>query len=581
MSISNTNENLTLNGKKISAEEQSTVLRNFYERKSSVETGGYFREKYQSMLDAEKAFRGLMPKDIAAWSTGEDKNSNQFLAPMLTVYTNHIKRELSVNSPQPEIRGNTAAGDEVENEFKKFLAEQLSLANFGAKTQIGYHHGLIKGSIVEETVYSREESYYMGADNKIQLLEDTGQVDFIFYDPITVIPDPNANPLDWHKTARWCVVTMGQYTPKHISEKYGIDIAAGNGSVDTNDMMKQEIQKSAKRDNDGQSSIPIRKYYTIEDGEKGLKECRIYTIINDNYIWSVEYPSTGVMTQLPINICPVFKDPDNIFGYTTYDLIKYSIAMVSKSINQVADNNQYNNEFPLIAFKGNNIDMVVLGDDDDDDGQRRILEINPTSMDTSPDIRKMIHKFSFPDITNGANFLFDVGMQFISLITGVSPASIGFQSKQMRTTAEANIYASAMLTNSSDIVINVETGFFNPVIWDIFRIMRRYYDDFGFETIKEEHLSNYKNVRVANGSTLDQDKMKRASQMQFLLQIKDMFPDLMKQPRIVKDAVEAVGLNEKRYIKSPEELMAEINKKQGIQEKMMQDRARKEGFDEG
>jgi hypothetical protein len=506
-----------------------------------------FREKYEAMHNSNVAFHQKIPKDIinAASRQNSDSNANKFLMPWLAIIVKQLKKEMTVNMPSFNLKGNNEAGKQVVDEFNRSLAEIFSYQNFGFKMKFAYDFGGIKGTIVEETVFEKMTEEYFDVNGEIKKDVLGGAVDFMFYDPMLVLPDPDASPMDFQGTAKWCIVTKGFYSSDCIEEQYGIKVqgkASGSGYIADQDLDKFDEMNLSGVDPVAANLVTVR-YYYLTDGY-------VYTVVADTYVVERRMNFTRTVGKIPINFAPLVPDPDCVFGLTFWEIIRWCVAMASKAMNQIADNNEFNNEFPIAVLRGANLELMQQGSDNDG---VKFLEINPLGERSS--IQDIVHKFHFPEVTNGATFMLEVANQMINLLTGISPASMGVQAKQMRTTAEANIYQQAILTNSSEVVINVETSLINPMVWDVLRIFSRHPGEFKFEHVDSGFLKNFKNVHVANGSMLEQDRIKRQDFLAYLLQRAQMNPMIFDQMKIEEFGLRTFGEpNPQSWLRTPEQV---------------------------
>jgi len=496
-----------------------------------------YAEKYKEMHYAEMAYRGEIPSDIKdAIINTDDDNSNFYLAPVLTFVVDALKKELSVNDPHHILKGNNRNGKKIVREYMDKIGEIFSKHNWGHNAGIAYHYGLVKGTIVSETIFKPIVEYVIPADAEagsvisIDPISQMGGVDFVSYDPALVVPDPDADPLRFSETAKWCIVTKGYYTPERIKDIYKVDVPMGKfgstlGSLyNMDEYNKMEKLKAGVDMYQGKGTVPVRDYY-LTDG-------RVYTIINDSIVMPPRINHIGAIGKIPINICPLKPDPHCVFGFTWWGHLKNSIALLSRVINQVLDNNDYNNNFPLVTFSGTIHQLSEIKG-------RKILEINP--LGEKMDIGQMIQKIPFPEISQGAMFLQNLAFQMIQFMTGITPASMGMQTKQMRVAGEANIISNAILTNSSEIVRSIETSYINRCVWDTMKIFYRYFDSFNFKMITKDFLKNHQDVHVANGSTLAGDKITAQQLSQFKLQLLAQYPQLMDALSVIDESLRAFG----------------------------------------
>ena len=506
-----------------------------------------YKTKYEEMANSEKAYRQIMPDDIMEQSTMQsiDENASKFLFPAVTIVAEKIKKELSVNNPQFLIKGTTKVGEAIQKEFEDKIAYFFSSGNWGFKSNFAYHYLVTKGTMVTRTIMKRRMETILTDNGVEQIGGGSPTIDIISYDPMTVVPDYDADPKNWSETAKWCIITIGYYSANTIKQMFPkikqqvSDFNTGWGS-DIDIPKRYEMELSGK-DLTTTGNIPVREYYT-NDGW-------IHTIVNDSEIVESRVNDLGLVGKMPINICPLKPDPNNVFGFTHWHFLKNTVACASRVMNQVLDNNELNNEFPLLAMKGADLEVKELGD-----GGRKVLEVNlPMGMK----LDNIIQQMTFREITNGAQFLFNITNMLIQQITGITNESLGVRERQMRVAGEAEIINRAILTNSSDIVLSLENSYINPTIWDMFRIFYRKFEAFKFKSISKEFLTNFEEVRVANGSTLSEDKINKQQLAQILAQIAGAYPNAANIPEVLKFYMSAFGApSPEKFINSPEQLMA-------------------------
>lgn len=542
----------------------SDILKEYKER---LERGtNTYAKKYDEMRYSGQARKNIMPEDIKqACTDTQSDNASNYLMPALNWVHDKVKQEISVNQPQFKLKGNNPIGVEEEREFNYKLREFLSYNNFGYKSQFGYDYGINKGTIVEVTVFKELQEFFYGEPEPVSL---GGSIDFLYFDPMMVMPDPDASPQDIANTCEWCIITLGFYSYENIKKrypeydnavmspgsKYGVNFS---GSINDEYLRKQQELAGNESMSEGHS-IAVRKYFLRESG-------KVYTIVNDAVIVEEAMNHMLITNRMPVNICALDPDPDCIFGYTTWEKIKYSVAMASRALNMLLDNASFNNSFPIVLLANTNPKVIPAGNDT----QFRFLELDdPLGIG---DIRALMQKIQFPEVTNGMQLMLNFANEMISLLTGVTPASMGVQAKQMRTAGEAGIYQNAILQNSSKIVLNIENSHINPVIWDMMRIFKSHYDKFGFTRVSKDFLANYKNVHVVNGSTLAIDKASQTDWMTYAFTRAMQAPSLWQQYRLEEEGIESFGKDPRSYLKSPEEIQQEQKAAQQIAIQNMQE----------
>jgi hypothetical protein len=225
-----------------------------------------------------------------------------------------------------------------------------------------------------------------------------------------------------------------------------------------------------------------------------------------------------------------------VFGFTWWDILKNPIAVVARVCNQVLDNNDYTNNFPLLMLAGTTSQLTEI-----EQTGRKVIEVSPVG--EKMDISQIIQKVQFPEITQGAQFVYNIAMQHIQYLTGVTPASQGMQAKQIRVSGEAEMINNAIISNSSEIVLNMESTYINACIWDTLRIFVRYFEQFGFQYITKDFLKNYKNIHVANGSTLASDKVSAQALAAAKMNLIPQFANAVDAVSIIEEYLRSLGDN--------------------------------------
>lgn len=527
-------------------DSNETLLKEYAER---LARGAKAHEvKFKEMDDSLTAYYGKIPASMEGKAGKQLKNA--FIHPSLQIFCDQITKDIAVRMPQLEIKGNNEEGRKIQKAFAKQMRQWLSFHNFGVKSQRGYWFGVVKGTIVERSRFKEVQEVYAPLNGKEQEpLVAGGSIDFDYYDPQQVIIDPDCSPVDVAKTAKWAIVTLGYFSAEYCRTKYpaiaanmpeSADQKGGNGSsagyVAANDTLMKEQEKLAGKDDSQTARYPIRLYNTTEDA-------KVYTIVNDQWVVEEEISDTGELDRLFINVCPLDPDPSSPYGRTLWSKIENTVAMASRAINQILDNNDLNNSFPPVARKGMEFKIETVGGSSTQGGVQ-ILTIAGGPDNAEFDINKVFQKINFQEVTQGAVYMINMADQLMSLMTGVTAASMGVQAKQMRVAGEAEIYQQAIISNSSKLVLNIENSHINPVIWDILRIFRRYYERFEFdETITKEALYAIKNIHVVNGSTLAEDKQSKLQQARFLDQDSSRDPNVYDMTQVKEFTHEAMGLD--------------------------------------
>ena len=518
------------------------------------------KKKFEEIRRSRLAIRQIMSADnqVAATMQYADAESEEtkskYLAPLHLAVAEKMIQEITTNNPRFEWEGNNKQGMEVAKAFREELLKVYTVENSKKSRNFGLWHLVASGTMISQTVTKRKVKQRIDprTGDMIEPLDLGRVITQDFYDPLSTILDWNADPSDVRGTSNFAIVTIGYFDSAYIKEKYNIDLVGSSFVAEDMDLRRKNQEVYAGHDK--REHIKIREYYR-KDGKR-------YTILDDSFIVEVNTNENGVFGEIPINITPMFIDPDSPYGMTLHSLLEPSVEMISTAINQVADTNALNIKMPFFAIKG----AIERGMTLDAYEANEIVELDASEIMTgspnaSLDINKMITKLSFPDVTQSAMFMFEQALNMIWFITGLNPTTLGgIQSKQIRTSDVAGMIQQSSLRNSSKVIVNLETYFMNPTMWDIVQIFDLYYKDFSFEEkgIKAEFIKAIKNVRVVNGSYLPADQIPRLQRISAILQRQQFNPNAYDAQKIEEEYLEALGVGDPEfYFKDPMAMFTE------------------------
>jgi len=535
-----------------------------------------FQKKYEAIAASRQSYKQFIPDEAldvessAGYSwVGEDgeeeipANTSQYHYPIHRAISRTMIENLTANSPRYEVESNDVTGSiakkHMEQEFKKVLAKE----NIKLKQNIAYFHAT-EGTVVSQTTTRMLNEKIRMPNGEEKAIPQGRTIDMIIYDPMMVIPDYDASPSDPMGTSKFIIVTIGRFSPLHIKEHYGVEIeAGGTGTGSEMDMRQYNAQQDSGKEPDG--LFPIREYY-LTDGYRR-------TIINDEVMLDPVVNENGIMGRIPVNICQTNFDPDCIFGVPIYSDVAPSAEMMSAAMNQICDNTSRNNNAPFIAPKNSGLDGLTMNDHNPNEVIAfDFLAAGLGGQASGFDIRKMITKLNFPEVTQGAMFQFEEARNAIFYVMGINPTDFGIQEKQIRTNDVAGMIGEASTKSTSDFIMRLEAGHINPTTADMQRIMGIYFDDFDFpEEVTQEMVLSMKSLRVVAGSYLAEDRMTRLGKLQVLLQRAIANPQAYKHRDLEAALIDSLGVGTpEEWLKTAEEIAAQMKAQQEMQAQAME-----------
>lgn len=521
------------------AELERRFLAEYQER---VNTADYnMTDYYASVKAARDAYNQKLPDDIVDQSSekngkkGNAVNNSTASQLMHPAFTITAKKTIESFSALP-FRFDIAANDPIGVMQKKVIDRKLrsiyTRQNVTNEMFIGYFYNIINGLSISQTKTFKKTTYV----TKPEVDAKTG--DFVqepiandrvitieCYDPLNSLLDSSAKPSDITNTSEFAIITDRYITSKNANEYYAFE------SSKVMDIHKRtlSVDKGISYD----KFVPIREFYD----RSGFYA----TIVGDSKIISIDRVSNGTTGRIPLNIAPIWTDPDSPTGSTTlWSFMKKMVTLSSRALNLICDNVALNNNSPFFTFVGSGLENNSTLDSFD---PREIVSLNPVGGKTA-DIRAQIFKPTFPEITQGIQLMFEQGQQLAFMLAGTSPISFGIQDKQIRVSGAADMISTATVRPDSDVARKMEVGFMNPTTWDIIQIFYLYYDDFKFnpEELPKDFLKELKHVRVVPGSYLPEDSITRLNRAAQIAMRAAQQPDAYIHVSVEEEILDALGV---------------------------------------
>jgi len=495
---------------------------------------------YETVLAARDAFAQKLPQDIIDKTSEQNKetgNATSYLtasALMHPAFTITAKKTIESFSALPfrfDISANDAMGVAQKKVIDKKLKTIYTRQNVTAEMFNGYFYNVINGLSISQVKTHKKQVRVTKPEIdeatgmfKEETLSDDRVISIMCYDPLNTVLDYSAKPSNITETSEFIIITDRYITNGDMNDYFGesnkmFDIHKRNLACDRGIVYDK--------------FAPIREYYD----RSGF----FVTIAGDNKIIKVEMVSNGTVGKIPINVAPIWTDPDSPSGSTTlWNYMKNMVALSSRALNLVCDNVALNNNAPFFTYTGSGLeDNATL----DNFTPREIVALNPIA-GKSADIRNQIFKPVFQEITQGSSMMYEQGQQLAFMLAGTSPIQFGVQDKQIRVSGAADMISSATVRPDSDVARKMEVGFMNPTTWDIIQIFYIYYNDFGFDEkeLPREFLKELKHVRVVPGSYLPEDAMTRLQRAYAVALRSQTAPDAYVQKEVEEEILDALGV---------------------------------------
>lgn len=495
---------------------------------------------YETVLAARDAFAQKLPQDIIDKTSEQNKetgNATSYLtasALMHPAFTITAKKTIESFSALPfrfDISANDAMGVVQKKVIDKKLKTIYTRQNVTAEMFNGYFYNVINGLSISQVKTHKKEVRVAKPEIdettgmfKEETLSNDRVISIMCYDPLNTVLDYSAKPSNITETSEFIVITDRYITNGDMNDYFGesnkmFDIHKRNLACDRGIVYDK--------------FAPVREYYD----RSGF----FVTIAGDSKIVKVEMVSNGTVGKIPINVAPIWTDPDSPSGSTTlWNYMKNMVALSSRALNLVCDNVALNNNAPFFTYTGSGLeDNATL----DNFTPREIVALNPIA-GKSADIRNQIFKPVFQEITQGSQMMYEQGQQLAFMLAGTSPIQFGVQDKQIRVSGAADMISSATVRPDSDVARKMEVGFMNPTTWDIIQIFYIYYNDFGFDEkeLPREFLKELKHVRVVPGSYLPEDAMTRLQRAYAVAMRSQAAPDAYVQKEVEEEILDALGV---------------------------------------
>lgn len=539
-------------------------------------------KKFQEIRDSRKSIKQYYPtgsEDTLASNTAvggnmltENVTRSKYWHPIVTAINKKIKTDLTAQPVRFEFAPNEKIGIETAEVFMNVIRDNFTRVNNMTEYALGLEYLTGSGTMItqpmaldmDETVLVEKVDEDGNKYLEKQALIEGKALAFRTYDPLQTVVDWRATPGKVADTAEWCIVTIGIKSPQWIEENYDVKVqikdesktAYGQGQTNQSyviiDSYKREVEEDAGLDYN--TGIVIREYY-LNDG-------RVYTIADDGYILDESWNSSRIVNRIPIDFTPFEIDPDSPYGISPAEMLKPTVEVLSTAVNSVCDMNSMKIKSPWVTIKGL---LEDSGYTSTPSGLNDILHLDISALSISDgpkdyDVRKLFAKPDFDDVTEGGMFMFNVALDNVWYISGLSPASLaGVQDKQVRVADFTQMISNASLRNSSSVVRNLETYFMNPTAHAFQRMYYTYYKDFPQlrkEKISKEDVKNFSSIRVVNGSFLAEDQRDRLNKAMFAYQLSQTNASLDAN-KATSDVLDAVGIIPERLFRPPLEMLQE------------------------
>jgi len=495
-------------------------------------------------------------------SDTKDAFRSRYQSTLLNGICDKIYQDLTFKPMRFEWGANDEVGVKMKRALDKTLMSAYAYAGTDKARNMALWYFIYTGMQITQTYTELVEDKFVMPNGEIKNIVGNRVVSYQAYDPLTTILDWSAQPSDVKGTSRFAIVYIGNVSKEYIKDKFGMesynkigdmsDIEAGIGKRGgLLEFMKQDVEQSAGMidNNDG---VALFEFY-LTDGYK-------YVIANGKLI-DTSPNSNGVIGTIPLDIAPLFIDPDTPYGVGLYEKLQPSIDIINTSVNQIADNNSNSVKSPTFFLKG----MLPKGFSLTDASFQDLIELDYSKLMIGGqlptlDIKNFMGRLTFSDVTDGAMFLMKNALQNIWFMTGYNETSLGgIQEKQVRVAGVAEMIQANSIRKSSMIVNSLETNHTNPTIQSFTRIFLMYMSDFPEferEKITPKDLMNYhKHVRVVNGSYLPSDQMSEMERTDALFQVA-MQNASMDQVSAIIEWLEARGIMfPERYFRDPKAML--------------------------
>lgn len=371
----------------------------------------------------------------------------------------------------------------------------------------------------------------------------TGVLDLIRYLPAQTFIDPNADPDDVRNTAEYCIAYLGFYSKSvydAMAKRYGWQ----NGKEIT------EISATTFTDEGGEEQEKNMEGVTRDKGVKVsklfLRDGTVQVIVNDDFIvW--EGINSKRIKRMPLIFYKSLPGGSTPYGRMLWQMMRPTVMAYSAATNLVLDNIGKNLSGPVFTT------VKQLADQNINDFENGAV-VYLKNADPTKKLSDQITRIDFPDMTQGAQFALSKFGSDVSRISRLDSLSQGTQGQQqIRTNAIADKLSQPSISQKSAFVKQAEFSFFQEFGRDMLAILYAYYDDFKeVISIDRNKLSDVRNVRVRQGSTLEEDAMSKVQKLQYALGlVLQTQEDGFSVDKFMNDLFTAIGISDPEWYALP------------------------------
>jgi len=541
------------------------------------------------MPDSMRAQHSVKPPAVNGSETGV--RSSTYFPPYVSSTIDLRSEAMLANLPTLSYYITDPAALPLREAIDQKVKDIYTLGNLSQQIHAVYQKAEIDGICVSQVVCKPALEKVVMSDGAVDSWETGRYIDIQTYDSLGVFFDPNANSYDIRGTAEWAVVTLGFFDSAYIAQKYGLNLATmtavhernvkmssglvgrnayGAQSSNINDMYIKKLEVAAGVFKP--EAIPVREFY--------LKDGSYYTVVADNFVVTdtdanynsndlggfssyTKYANNGSCGKLPLIFTVLCPSPNGLLGTSLHHKLEPTISPIAALMNLVLDGTFKNLNAPLYTNLTGLEDTVVPFHK-----QNNVIQV--TSMEKGADMQKAFFQPSYSMDPASVERLLSELKTLLNMITRTPDIAYGFQDKQIRNEAAANLLGSSMLRNSSFLVTMFEFTFMSQFAKDVIRCFYKYFDHFGpffyedegvIVEVKREQLKKIQSVHVENGSTLETAQITRLGKAQALLQLlgNPSAVGVMKHKQVLREFLDALGVEARtRFIKSAEEIVAEL-----------------------
>ena len=538
--------------------------------------------KRSQILEDRQAAKQKMPESYTTkmgshnTKSGNDPDQyliakkSKYLCPISVAVNGKVKQDLIAQSIRFETAGNNNTGALISEAYEDIMLKTYTHENTNSEMLRAIDYWLNSGTMITQpmtTMIEEKRILPVKEEGSTKWKEDVVIVGrgltFQTYDPLEVLLDWRAIPGRVSETSEFAIVTIGKKSPEWIKNQWDLDVEfqqnydSRGDAVSTTmvmDTYKTQLEGEAGMSNIG--GIMVRELYKT-DGY-------CYVFLNDEYLVEVRPNSNGIRGRIPLDITPLFIDPDSPYGMSTHYLLQPTVQVLSTIFNQVADMNSMKVKLPFFAIRG----AIQTGTTLNQYKPNEIIEVDVPSQIMMEggagggiDINKLITRLDLQELNQDSMFLYQQALNFVWYVTGLNPSSLGgLQDKQVRVAGVTDIINQSSLRNSSIFVKNFETYFLNPTTKAFANMFEIYYDDFPelkAKGVTRENLKNMRNIRVVNGSYLPADQMEKLQKAQMLLQL-SVTNQTLDPVKILTEFMKDLGYRAlERFFRDPLELVTQ------------------------